>query len=117
MSRSRSNLSVVEWVCCHITAWSFNFWKGVMPRAGEGGDEAVGQEGVGKANVEPEEVAPWEMVTRDALTEVDAEKRVEEVALHSTERCCSELEDAWLYEEETWLEVVRVDVPDADRWV
>ena len=29
-----------------------------MPRAGEGGDEAVGQDGVGKANVEPEEVTP-----------------------------------------------------------
>ena len=55
-----SNLSVVERVCCYITAWSFSFWKGVMPRAGEGGDEAAAQEGVGKANVEPEEVAPWE---------------------------------------------------------
>ena len=54
-----------------------------MPRAEEGGDETVGQEGVGKANVEPEEVAPWEMVTREGLTEVDAKKRVEEVALHS----------------------------------
>ena len=88
-----------------------------MPPAGEGGDEAVGHEGVGKANVEPEEVAPWEMVTREALTEVGAEKRVEEVALHSAERFCSELEDVWLYEEETWLELVHVDVPDADRWV
>ena len=83
-----------------------------MPRAGEGGDEAVG-----KANVEPEEVAPWEMATREALTEADAEKRVEEVALHSAERSCLELQDAWLYEEETWLDVVCVDVPDADRWV
>ena len=80
MSRSMSNLSVVESVCCHITEWSFNFWKGVVPPAGEDGDEAVGQEGVGKANVEPEEVAPWESVTREALTEVGAEKRVEEVA-------------------------------------
>jgi hypothetical protein len=88
-----------------------------MPRAGEAGDEAVWQEGVGKANVEPEEVAPWEIVTREALTEVDAEKRVEEVALQFADRCCSELEDAWLYEEETWLEVVCVDVPEADRWV
>lgn len=88
-----------------------------MPRAGEGGDEEVWQEGVGKANVEPEEVAPWEMVTREALTEGDAEKRVEEVALQSADRCCSELGDVWLYEEETWLEVVCVDVPEADRWV
>ena len=88
-----------------------------MPRAGEGGDEAVGQEGLGKANVEPEEVAPWEMVTREALPEVDAEKRVEEVALQPAVRCCSELEDVWLYEEETWAEVVRVDVAEADRWV
>ena len=88
-----------------------------MPRAGEDGDEAVAQEGVGKANVEPEEVAPWEMVTREALTEVGAEKRVEEVALQSAEMCCSELEDVWLYEEETWLKVVCVDIPDADRWV
>ena len=72
---------------------------------------------MGKANVEPEEVAPWEMVTREALTEVAAEKRVEEVPLQSAERCCSELEDPWLYEEETWVEVVCVDVPDADRWV
>ena len=81
-----SNLSVVERVWCHITAWSFNFWKGVMPRAGEGGDEAVRQERVGKANVKPEEVAPWEMVTREALTEVGTEKRVEEVALQSAVR-------------------------------
>ena len=88
-----------------------------MSRAGEGGDEAVGREGVGRANVEPEEAAPWEMVTRGALTEGDAEKRVEEVALQSAVRCCSELKDVWLYEEETWLEVVSVDVPDADRWV
>ena len=88
-----------------------------MPPAGDGGVEAVAQEGVGKANVEPEEVAPWEMVTREALTEVGAEKRVEEVALQSAVRCCSELEDAWLHEEETWLDVVCVDVPDADRWV
>ena len=57
------------------------------------------------------------MVTREALTEVGAEKRVEEVALQSAVRCCSELEDAWLHEEETWLDVVCVDVPDADRWV
>ena len=88
-----------------------------MPRAGEGGDGAVGQEGVGKANGEPEEVAPWEMVTREALTEVGAEKRADEVALHSAVRCYSELEDLWLYEEETWLKVVCVDIPDADRWV
>lgn len=88
-----------------------------MPRAGEGGDEAVGQEGVGKANVDPEEVAPCEMVTREALTEGDAEKRVEEVALQSAERCCSGLKDVWLDEEETWLDVVCVDAPDADRWV
>ena len=88
-----------------------------MPRAGEAGDEAVRQEGEGKANVKPEEVAPREMVTREALTEVDAERRVEEAALQSAVRCCSELQDAWLYEEETWLDVVCVDVPDADRWV
>ena len=88
-----------------------------MPRAGEGRDEVVAQEGVGKANVEPEEVAPWEMVTREALTEVGAEKRVEEVELHSAERCCSELEATWLYEEETWLDVVCVDVIEVDRWV
>ena len=86
-----------------------------MPRAGEGGDEAVGQEGW--ANVESEEVAPWEIITRKALTEVGAEKRVEEVALQSAVRCCSELQDAWLYEEETWLDVVCMDVPNADRWV
>ena len=49
-----------------------------MPRAGEGGDEAVGN-----ANVVPEEVAPWEIVKQEALTEVDAEKGVEEVALQS----------------------------------
>ena len=67
-----------------------------MPRAGEGRDEAVALEGVGKAKV-----APCEMVTREVLTEVDAEKRVEEMALQSAERCCSELDDAWLYEEET----------------
>ena len=73
-----------------------------MPRAGEGRD---GQDGVGKTNVEPE-VAPWEMVTREALTEVGAEKRVEEVALHSAERRCSELKHVWLHEGETWLEVV-----------
>ena len=84
MSLSTSKFSVVEWVCCHITA-CFNFWKGVMPRAGEGGDEAVGQEGVGEANMEPEEVAPWEIVTREALTEVSEEKR-EEVALQSAEK-------------------------------
>ena len=66
-----------------------------MPRAGEGGDEAVRQEGpVGKANVKLEEVAPWEMVTREALTEVGAERRVEEVVLQSAVRFCSELEDA-----------------------
>ena len=53
--------------------------------------------------MEQEEVAPWKMVTQEALTEVGAEKRVEEVALHSAERCCLELEDVWLYEEETWL--------------
>ena len=88
-----------------------------MPRAGEGGDEAVGQEGVEKANVEPEEVAPWEMVTREALPEVDAEKRVEEVALQPAVRCYLELEDLWLYKEETWLEVVGVDIPDEDPWV
>ena len=64
-----------------------------MPRAGESGDEAVGQEGVGKANVEPEEVAPWEMATREALTEVGTEKMVEEVA-QSAIRSCPELEDA-----------------------
>ena len=52
------------------------------------------QDGVGKANVKPEEVAPWEMVTREALTEVGAERRVEEVVLQSAVRCCSELEDA-----------------------
>jgi len=92
VSRSMSNLSVVERVCCHVTAWSFNLRKGVIPRAGEDGDRAVGQEGVGKANVEPEEVAPWEMVMREALTEGDAEKSVEEVALQSAERYCSELE-------------------------
>ena len=88
-----------------------------MPRAGEGGDEAVGQEGVGKANVEPEEVVPWENVTREALTEVGAEKKVEEVALQSAVGCCSELQDAWLYEEETWLDVVCADVPEPNRWV
>ena len=77
----------------------------------------MGQEGVGKANGEPEEVAPWEIVTREALTEVGAEKRGEEVALQSAEKCYSELGDAWLYEEETWLKVVCVDVPNADRWV
>ena len=44
--------------------------------------------------------------------EVGAEKRVEGVALHFAARCCSELD-----EEETWLEVVCVDVPDVDRWV
>ena len=71
---------------------------------------------VGKANVESEEMAPWEIVTREALTEVGAETR-EEVALQSAEKCYSELGDAWLYEEETWLKVVCVDVPDADRWV
>ena len=75
----------------------------------------MGQEGW--ENVESEEVAPWEIITRKALTEVGAEKRVEEVALQSAARCCSELQDAWLYEEETWLEVVCVDVPNADRWV
>ena len=47
--------------------------------------------------------------------EVGAEKRMEGVALHFAARCCSELDDAWLYEEETWLEVVCVDVPDVDR--
>ena len=88
-----------------------------MPRAGEGGDRAAALAGVGKANVEPEEVAPWEMVMREALTEVGAEKRVEEVALHSADRRCSELENAWLYEEEAWLDFVCVDVPDADRWM
>ena len=71
----------------------------------------------GWANVESEEVAPWEMVTQEALIEVGAEKRVEAVALQSAVRCCSELEDAWLHEEETWLDVICVDVPDADRWV
>ena len=118
MSHSMSNLSVVERVCCHTTAGSFNFWKGVMSQVGEGGpDEGVGQEGVGKANVEADEVAPWEMVMREALTEVGAEKRVEEVTLQSAVRCCLELEDVWLYDGEMWLEVVFVDVPNADRWV
>ena len=42
-----------------------------MPQAGEAGDEVVWEEGVGKENVEPEEVATWEMVTREALTEGD----------------------------------------------
>ena len=64
-----------------------------MLQAGEGRDEAVGQEGVGKANMEPEEVAPWEMVSREMLTEVGAEKMVEEVVLQSAETCCLELED------------------------
>ena len=40
-----------------------------MPQAGEAGDEVVWEDGVGKENVEPEEVATWEMVTREALTE------------------------------------------------
>ena len=74
----------------------------------------MGQEGMGKANAELDKVVPWEMVTQEALTEVGAEKRVEEVALHSAERCCWELQDAWLYKEETWLEVICVDVPDTD---
>ena len=65
-----------------------------MPRVGEGRDEVVRQEGVGKANVKLEEVAPWEMVTWEALTEVGAERRLEEVVLQSAVRFCSELEDA-----------------------
>ena len=62
-----------------------------MPRAGEGAGEAVGQEGVVEANAEPEEVAPWEMVTREALTEVGAEKRVEKgraILLRGVVRSC-----------------------------
>ena len=62
-----------------------------MPRAGEGAGEAVGQEGVVEANAEPEEVAPWEMVTREALIEVGVEKRVEKgrsILLRGVVRSC-----------------------------
>ena len=57
-----------------------------MPRAGEGGDEAVGQEGGGEGKCGRGGGGALGIVTREALTGVDAEKRVEEVALHSAAR-------------------------------